>query len=97
MKITITAELTDEQVQIVSSQKWYSETTTELQDWVLVEIPNSATREEFIKSVYESMIKNDAKGVFIAYANQSREEERQQEEQAIQALIDSSITSTIDA
>lgn len=65
MTITITATLTEEQLNILGTYKWYSE-------W---------NKEEFIRDVYQSMIINDATNVFIDYSRKQTEQARLDEVQ----------------
>ena len=88
MKITISAELTDEQVSIIAWAKGYSP----IIDWEA----NPQTPAEFTRLIYDGMIKGDATSLFIAYKRKQKEADRIAEEQAIQDQVSSSITSTIE-
>lgn len=83
MNITITASITEDQLDIISSQKWYNSDS---------ELPKS----EFIKNVYESLIINDATNIFIEYSRKQSEETRLAEENAIREQVKASISSSID-
>lgn len=88
MKITISAELTAEQVQILSTKKGYSET--------IFGEPNLQTREEYLKEVYTGIIMADATNVFVSYAKEQRAEQERIEEETIRANVAASITSSIE-
>lgn len=92
MIITIAAELTSEQIDIIASMKWYSPTVIENE----IEIQNPQSPEDFIRSVYESLIKSDATRIFIDYGNKGKESARLLEEQGIRDLVSSSISSKIE-
>ncbi len=94
MVITISATLSPEEVQIISSIKWYSPTIP-VGPWE-PEVENPQTREDFIRQVYEAMIKDDAKRVFSMDLQLKRQEEQRLEEQYIQERIDGAISSNID-
>ncbi len=95
MNITITATLTEEQIQILSNMKWYQPTITTgtLEEPVIIE--NPTTRAEFIKTQYEGLINNDASNEYIGYAKRQREESEQAEENAIREQVKASISSSI--
>lgn len=88
MKITISAELTAEQVQILSTKKGYSET--------IFGEPNTQSREEYLKEVYTGIIMADATNVFISYTKEQRAEQERLEEETIRANVSASITSSIE-
>ena len=88
MKITISAELTAEQVQILSTKKGYSET--------IFGEPNTQSREEYLKEVYTGIIMADATNVFISYTKEQRAEQERLEEETIRANVAASITSSIE-
>ena len=87
MKITISAELTAEQVQILSTKKGYSET--------IFGEPNTKSREEYLKEVYTGIIMADATNVFVSYTKEQRAEQERLEEEVIRANVAASITSSI--
>ncbi len=87
MKITISAELTAEQVQILSTKKGYSET--------IFGEPNTQSREEYLKEVYTGIITADATSVFVSYTKEQRAEQERIEEETIRANVAVSITSSI--
>ena len=83
MNITITASLTEDQLDIISRQKWYN-------------LDSELSKSEFIKNVYESLIINDATNIFIDYSRKQLEETRLAEENAIREQVKSSISSSIE-
>ena len=93
MKITISAELSDEQVSILSAQKGYNPSIL-WDDGLSIENPMS--RADFIRSLYESMIVSDATRWFIAFETNKKEEERIAMENAIQSQVSASISSSIE-
>ncbi len=88
MKITISADLTAEQVQILSTKKGYSET--------IFGEPNTQSREEYLKEVYTGIILADATSVFVSYTKEQRAEQERIEEETIRANVSASITSSIE-
>lgn len=88
MKITISAELTPEQVLILSSKKGYSETIF----WE----PNTQSREEYLKEVYTGIITSDATSAFISYSKEQRAEQERIEAETIYTNVVASITSYIE-
>ena len=88
MKITISADLTAEQVQILSTKKGYSET--------IFGEPNTQSREEYLKEVYTGIILADATSVFVSYTKEQRAEQERLEEETIRANVSASITSSIE-
>lgn len=99
--VTRVEKNTTEQIDTLAQVKGYSPTVTESQEqedgtFVQVEIPNPISKADFIRSVYESMIVNDATNVFSnALRTQMAEQVRIQEE-AIRESVQASITSTIE-
>lgn len=94
MIITISANLSPEEVQIISAIKGYSPTLN-----VVIwepEIENPQSREDFVRQVYEAMIKNDAKGVFLEYIRVQRQEADRLEDEAISKNIDNAISSRVE-
>lgn len=101
MIITISATLTEEQINILAQAKGYQSTVTESQEqedgtFKDVEIPNGILPAEFIRSVYESMIVNDATNVFLAKSREAMAEQIRTAEEEIRAIASSSITSSIE-
>lgn len=96
MIITISATLNEEQINILANQKWYSNTTTELVEWEIININNTQSKEDFIRKVYESIIINDATREYISYSIRQKEESRIVEENAIREQVAQFITSNIE-
>ena len=88
MKITISAELTPEQVLILSSKKGYSETIF----WE----PNTQSREEYLKEVYTGIITSDAINSFVSYSKEQRVEQDRIEAETIHSNVVGAITSYIE-
>lgn len=98
MQITITATLTEEQIYVLAKQKWYNTTLVtynpkEDGTFDIVETKNPTSMADFVKNVYEWVIKNDATSVFVEYARQQKEEQRIAEENAIRENVNNAITS----
>lgn len=101
IKITYTATLTEQEVEILAQVKGYSPTVLESQeqeDWtfVQVEIPNWISKADFIADVFKAMIVNDATSVFLAQTRNAMAEQVRIQEEAIRESVQSSITSTIE-
>lgn len=94
MVITISANLSPEEVQIISSIKGYSPTIA-INVWE-PDIENPQSREDFVRQVYEAMVKNDAKGVFLEYIRVQRQEADRLEDEAISKNIDNAISSSVE-
>lgn len=94
MIITISATLSIEEVQIISSIKGYSEM---IPNWPWEpEIQNPQSREDFVRQVYEAMIKSDAKSVFLEYSRVQRQELERIEDETISRNIDNAISSKVE-
>ncbi len=88
MQITITSTLTEEQALILAKEKGYSETMTEnSENWVVV-VQNNESPYTFLKNVYENMIKEDAKKLFIAYDDRLNIDKKLAREQAVKDMVD---------
>lgn len=94
MIITISANLSPEEVQIISAIKGYSPTVA-VTFWE-PEVENPQSREDFVRQVYESMIKTDAKSVFLEYIRVQRQEADRLEDEAISKNIDNAISSSVE-
>ena len=93
MVITQTATFTPEEVAIVAKMKGYSEMVP---NWPgEPEIQNPQSKEDFVKDVYEKMVKADVKNVFLEYARLQRQEAEKVENETISSTIEASITSSI--
>lgn len=94
MIITISATLSIEEVNIISTLKGYSQMIP-VGPWE-PEIENPQSREDFVRQVYESMIKEDAKSVFLSYAKLQRQEQELIEAEQISNTINSAISSKVE-
>jgi len=93
MVITQTATFTPEEVAIVAKMKGYSEM---IPNWPgEPEIQNPQSKEDFVKDVYEKMIKVDVKNVFLEYLRMQRREQERLEEETIAINVGNTITSSI--
>lgn len=95
MKITISATLTTEQIDILAKQKGYQDTISSGVIPDIVEIPNPQSKADFIRQVYEGIILGDATREYISFANRQKDEARIAEENAIREQVSQSITSNI--
>lgn len=95
MQITITATLTEEQIEILSNMKGYQPTITTGTIEEPVVAPNPISRAEFIKTQYEWLINSDASNEYIKYVKRQREEAEQSEENAIREQVKASISSSV--
>jgi len=99
MKITISATLTPEQIDILAKQKGYQETIPV--PWILNEeqiiilSANPQSKEDFLRQVYEGIILGDATREYIAYSTRQKEEARIIEENLIREEVQSAISSSI--
>lgn len=98
MEITITATLTDEQINLLAKEKGYQEIVNPsiIDWWDLTSYQNLETPLEFIKKVYEAIIINDTTQVFLNASNRELEEQKRQQEYLIRQNVTNSITSSID-
>lgn len=88
MQITVTATFpTQEQIDILANMKGYSDTIF----WE----PNTQSKEDFLRQVYEGIIIADATKEFVRNSQINKEAERIAEENAIREQVISSITSSI--
>ena len=97
MIITISANLTTEQIEILAKQKGYQDTilVQSIETWFNESIINPQSKEDFIRQVYEWIILADATREFLSYTNKQKEEARIAEENAIREEVAQSITSTV--
>lgn len=101
MKITITAELTEEQTLILATEKGYTETITNVIDGSVIpmvteQIPNPQTAWEFLSKVYQSMIANDAERIYLDVFNRRINAENEEARQVIRDQIATSLTSSVE-
>lgn len=96
MQITITATLTDSQALILTTEKWYNKdiSTMDINN-TLVTSTNPQSPFEFLKSVYESMIIQDATKNFIQYDDRQNQALWLANEEAIKASVIASISSSV--
>ena len=95
MQISITSTLTDEQALILATEKGYSITISTTQDItvspvVINETPNPQSPFDFLKNIYENMIKEDAKRLFIAYDDRLNINKKLAREQLLKDMVDAS-------
>ena len=95
MQITITATLTEEQVSILATVKWYQSTISVGHIGELTIIQNPQSRADFIAEQYNRLISTDAENEYIRYAKKQREEAELAEENAIREQVKASISSSI--
>jgi hypothetical protein len=97
MQVTITATLTPEQIHMLATQKGYQETLQEIdtETGAVSSYPNTQSKSDFIRQVYEGIILGDATREVIAFRNKMKEQERIAEENAIREAVANSITSSI--
>lgn len=106
MKLTISVTLIEEEVLILAKEKWRTETinvvtnTETLEGSLPVitseEVSNPQTAEQFIVSVYQAMIANDATQVFTKYRTQALKDQIAQTEQLIRQDVETAIISSIE-
>jgi len=96
MKITITADLIPEYIDILAKSKGYENEIHTMTDSGFVHSQNPQSKEDFIRQVYQSMIENDAINVFVNYAKAQRAESERLEEETIRANVAASITSSVE-
>ena len=100
MQITVTATLTEEQAIILATEKGYSPTITQIVDnttmpFVTEDVVNPQSHYEFIKNVYENMIKEDAAKVYIAYDDKENIGKKMAREAYLKNMVASSISSAV--
>ena len=93
MQITITSTLTEEQALILAKEKGYQEKiVTNIDDFV--NPPSQQVSDnlqspfDFLKNVYENMIKEDAKRLFIAYDDRLNIDKKIAREQLLKDMVD---------
>lgn len=87
MKITITAELTDEQALILAKEQGYQE--------VVWEELNPISPADYIKSIYENMIIDNVSGCFINHNDRQNKTTWELEEKTIKDNVTASIVSEV--
>lgn len=93
MQITISSTLTEEQALILAKEKWYSETISTVVDntvmpFITEQSPNPQSPFDFLKNVYENMIKEDAKHLFITYDDRLNIDKKIAREQLLKDMVD---------
>lgn len=93
MQISITSTLTPEQATILAKEKWYSEIQNKIIDssvspMITESIINPQSPFDFLKNVYENMIKEDAKRLFIAYDDRLNIDKKIAREQLLKDMVD---------
>lgn len=101
MKITITADLSLDEANILAGQKWYSSKISVLSSdpkdtSTFVEIDNPQSSSDFIRQVYESIIINDATKIFTEYRSTQLKEQQRLLEEAVRESVTLSITSIVE-
>lgn len=105
MKLSITATLTDEELAIIANAKWYQSKVFLAKEWVVsdthsmddyYEKDNPQSAQDFVVSVYQAMIINDATKLFTEYRTQELKEQIAQTEQIVKQGVESVITSSIE-
>jgi hypothetical protein len=94
MQISITSTLTEEQALILAKEKGYNEIVNIIVDdtvypCITEETKNPQSPFDFLKNVYENMIKEDAKRLFIAYDDRLNISTKMERENAIKDMVDS--------
>ena len=93
MQISITSTLTEKQAFILAKEKGYSDTVTVITNDLVVPkafetIHNTQSPFDFLKAVYEEMIKTDAKRLFIAYDDRLNIDKKIAREQLLKDMVD---------
>lgn len=93
MQITITSTLTDEQAFILAKEKGYSEivsTTINVDrpEEEVITSPNPQSPFDFLKNVYENMIKEDMKRLFISQSDRANVDKKIAREQILKDMVD---------
>lgn len=101
MKLSITATLTEEEVIILAKNKWWNETIVdsnfdENQNIVHTEMKNPQSPQDFIVSVYKTMIVQDATKIFTEYRTQELKEQIRLTEEMVQTQLTEAIISSIE-
>lgn len=93
MQITISSTLTDEQAILLAKEKGWQETIGTIEDitvmpWVIVYATNPQSPFDFLKNVYENMIKDDAKTLFIRIDDRLNADKKIAREQLLKDMVD---------
>lgn len=94
MQITITSTLTEEQALILAKEKGYEETVNIYDNSVIPPTVSTTTNTQypfdFLKNVYENMIKEDIKNKLISYNDQINIDKKNAREKIIKDEVDAS-------
>lgn len=93
MQITISSTLTEEQALILAKEKGFVETIDTVTDtttnpMTFITSQNPQSPFDFLKNVYENMIKEDAKKLFIAYDDRINIDKKIAREQLLKDMVD---------
>lgn len=91
---TITQNMASEETKVIQDPMTWLDVTVPV-SYSDVEASNPQTAWEFIKNVYEEMIKQDAIKTYIEYDRELLANERETKEQAIKDEVIASISSSI--
>lgn len=93
MQISITSTLTEEQALILAKEKGYNETIianvdTSVRPEIFTTAPNPQSPFDFLKNVYENMIKEDMKRLFISQSDRANVDKKIAREQILKDMVD---------
>lgn len=94
MKISITSTLTEEQALILANEKGYSSTLNIITSAPMVfpetyeATTNPQSAFDFLKNVYENMIKEDMKRIFISQSDRANVDKKIAREQLLKDMVD---------
>ena len=100
MQISISCTLTEEEALILAKEKGYTEIIGTITDntaipFVITESPNPQSPYNFLKNVYENMIKEDAKRLFIAYDDRLNIDKKIAREQLLKDMVDNAFVPVV--
>lgn len=98
MQISINSELTNEQALILAKEKGYQETVNIIIDdtvypCITEQQVNPQSPFDFLKNVYENMIKDDAKTLFIRIDDRLNVDKKIAREQLLKDMVDAAFVS----
>jgi len=98
MQISITSTLTEEQALILAKEKGWADTIS-VNDYTnspmsMIETPNPQSTFDFLKNVYENMIKEDAKTLFIRIDDRLNVDKKMAREQLLKDMVDAAFLPT---
>lgn len=93
MQISISCTLTEEEAMVLAKEKGYIETIDTITDtttnpMTFVSSPNPQSPYDFLKAVYENMIKDDAKTLFIRIDDRLNIDKKIAREQILKDMVD---------